>query len=87
PAAQRALAGMEAERGNYLGAAEYLEKYTADDPHDEGALLDLGKLYVGTNQRDKAINAFQRALQANPNSSDAKEALESLGAPPTPGKK
>jgi membrane associated rhomboid family serine protease len=87
PAAQRAMAGMEVERGNYLGAAEYLEKYTADDPHDEGTLLDLGKLYLLTNQRDKAINAFQRALQANPNSYDAKEALESLGAAPSPGKK
>jgi tetratricopeptide (TPR) repeat protein len=50
-------------------------------------LLDLGKLYVLTNQRDKAINAFQRALQANPNSYDAKEALEGLGAPSTPGRK
>jgi tetratricopeptide (TPR) repeat protein len=78
---------MEAERGNYLSAAVYLEKYTADDPHDEEALLDLGKLYVLTNQRDKAINAFQRALQANPTSYDAKEALEGLGAPPSPGKK
>jgi rhomboid protease GluP len=87
PAAQRAMAGMEVERGNYLGAAEYLEKYTADDPHDEGTLLDLGKLYVLTNQRDKAINAFQRALQANPNSYGAKEALEGLGAAPSPGKK
>jgi len=87
PAAQKGLAAMEADRGNYLGAAEYLEKYTADDPHDEEALLDLGKLYVLTNQRDKAINAFQRALQANPNSYGAKEALEGLGAPPSPGKK
>jgi rhomboid protease GluP len=87
PAAQKGLAMMEAERGNYLSAAVYLEKYTADDPHDEEALLDLGKLYVLTNQRDKAINAFQRALQANPTSYDAKEALEGLGAPPSPGKK
>ena len=87
PAAQRALAGVEEERGNYLGAAEYLEKYTAGDPHDEEALLDLGKLYVLTNQRDKAINAFQRALQANPNSYDAKEALAGLGAQPAPGRK
>ena len=87
PAAQKDLANKEAQRGNYLGAAEYLEKYTADDPHDEDALLDLGNLYLLTNQRDKAINAFQRALQANPNSHDAKEALEGLEAPLSPGKK
>jgi rhomboid protease GluP len=87
PAAQKGLAMMEAGRGNYLAAAEYLEKYTADDPHDEDALLDLGKFYVLTNQRDKAINAFQRALKANPNSYDAKEALEGLEAPLSPGKK
>src|SRR5579859_3204804 len=87
PAAQKGMAMIEAERGNYLGAAEYLEKYTADDPHDEEALLDLGKFYVLINQRDKAINAFQRALKANPNSYDAKEALEGLEAPLSPGKK
>ncbi|HET8889651.1 MAG TPA: rhomboid family intramembrane serine protease [Candidatus Angelobacter sp.] len=87
PAAQKRIAMMEAERGNYLDAAQYLEKYTADDPHDEEALLDLGKLYVLTNQRDKAINAFQRALKANPNSYGAKEALEGLEAPLSPDKK
>lgn len=87
PAAQKGIAMMEAERGNYVVAAEYLEKYTADDPHDEEALLDLGKFYVLTNQRDKAVNAFQRALKANPNSYDAKEALEGLEASPSPAKK
>jgi membrane associated rhomboid family serine protease len=86
-AAQKGLARMEEERGNYLGAAEYLEKLTADDPHDEEALLDLGKLYVLTNQREKAINAFQRALKANPTSYSAKEALEGLEAPLSPDKK
>jgi membrane associated rhomboid family serine protease len=87
PAAQKGMALMEADRGNYLAAAEYLEKYTADDPHDEEALLDLGKFYVLTNQREKAVSAFQRALKANPNSYDAKEALEGLEAAPSPGKK
>jgi membrane associated rhomboid family serine protease len=86
-AIQKTLGMMEAQRGNYQAAAEHLEKYTADDPHDEEALLDLGQMYVLINQRDKAINAFQRALQANPNSYGAKEALEGLGAPPTPSKK
>lgn len=87
PAAQKGLAISEAQRGNYQTAAEYLEKYTAYDPHDEQALLILGQLYVLTNQRDKAINAFQRALKANPTSSDAKQALEGLEAPPSPDKK
>ena len=87
PAAQKGIAIMEAESGNYQSAAEYLEKYTANDPYDEQALLDLGKLYVLTNQRDKAIVAFQRALKANPNSYGAKEALEGLEAPLSPDKK
>lgn len=87
PAAQKGLAIREVQRGNYQAAAEYLEKYTADDPHDEQALLILGQIYVLINQRDKAINAFQRALQANPVSYGAKEALDGLGAPPTPAKK
>lgn len=86
-AAQKGIAIMEANRGNYRAAAEYLEKYTAGDPYDEEALLDLGQLYVLTNQRDKAIGAFQRALKANPNSYGAKQALEGLGAPLSPEKK
>jgi len=49
--------------------------------------LDLGKFYVLTNQREKAISAFQRALKANPNSYDAKEALDGLEAAPSPGRK
>jgi membrane associated rhomboid family serine protease len=86
-AAQKGLAIMEAERGNYRTATEYLEKYTADNQQDDEALLELGKLYVLTNQHDKAVSAFQRALKANPGSYDAKEALQGLEAPRSPDQK
>ena len=79
-AAQKGLAMMAAEAGDYQSAAEYLEKYTRSNPEDDAALSSLGTYYVLTNQRDKAIDAFQRALKANPGSDDAKQALEGLGA-------
>jgi membrane associated rhomboid family serine protease len=86
-AAQKSLAMMQAEQGNYRAATEYLEKYTAENQQDDEALSQLGQLYVLTNQRDKAIDAFQRALKANPNSSDARQALEGLEASSLPEKK
>jgi membrane associated rhomboid family serine protease len=83
-AAQRGLAMMEAQSGHYQSAARYLEKYTTHNPQDDEALSELGQYYVLSNQRDKAIDAFQRALKANPGSEDAKQALEGLNAPMAP---
>jgi membrane associated rhomboid family serine protease len=79
--AQKGLAMRAAEAGDYQTAAQYLEKYTRNNPEDDEALSALGTYYVLTNQRDKAIDAFQRALKANPRSEDAKQALEGLHAP------
>ena len=78
--AAKTLAGMEAEQGHYRNAASYMEKYVADNPQDSEALEVLGQLYVLSNQRSKAVDAFQRALKVNPNSQDAKQALEGLSA-------
>jgi membrane associated rhomboid family serine protease len=86
-AAQKGLAMMAAEAGDYHTAAQYLEDYTASNQQDDEALLELGKYYVLTNQRDKAIAAFQRALKANPGSYDAKQALEGLEGSTSPEKK
>jgi membrane associated rhomboid family serine protease len=85
-AAEKGIAAMAAERGDYRTAAEYMEKYTRNNPADDEALSALGTFYVLTNQRDKAIDAFQRALKANPASQDAKEALQGLGSGTAPNK-
>jgi membrane associated rhomboid family serine protease len=81
-AAQKGIARLAERQGDYRMAAEYMEAYAKDNPQDEEALLDLGKYYVLMNQHEDAINAFQRALKANPDSTLAKEALQSLGAAP-----
>jgi len=85
--AQKGIAKLAERQGDYRTAAQYMEAYAKDNPQDDEALLDLGKYYVLMNQRDNAVNAFQRALKANPSSDLAKEALESLDAPPQPEKK
>lgn len=38
----------------------------------------LGDLYSATDQRDKAAEAYQRALKLNPNDEDAKGGLDDL---------
>jgi membrane associated rhomboid family serine protease len=78
--AAKTLAAIEAQEGHYRNAANYMEKYVADNPQDSEALEELGQLYVLSNQRGKAVDAFQRALKVNPNSQDAKQALEGLSA-------
>jgi len=71
---------MEAQKGHYSNAANYMEKYVADNPQDSEALETLGQLYILSNQHNKAVDAFQRALKVNPSSQDAKQALEGLNA-------
>jgi membrane associated rhomboid family serine protease len=85
-AAKKGLVMMAAENGDPR-AAEFLEEYTNTHPEDDEALSSLGAYYVLTNQREKAIDSYQRALKANPQSDSAKEALEGLGASLAPGKK
>jgi len=85
--AQKGIAKLAERQGDFRTAAQYMEAYAKGNPQDDQALLDLGKYYVLMNERDNAVNAFQRALKANPSSELAKEALESLGAPPQPEKK
>jgi rhomboid protease GluP len=86
-AANRGIALMAERQHDYASAAQYTQAYLKQNPQDEGAWLDLGKYYVLMNDRENAIKAFQTALKINPDSELAKEALESLGAPPQPDKK
>jgi predicted Zn-dependent protease len=83
-AAAKDIAQKAAQVGDYLTAAEYMEEYARNNPGDAQALSSLGMYYVATNQRDKAIGAFQRALTADPSSNIARQALQELRAPLPP---
>lgn len=85
-AAQKAVAKAYANQGAYGMQAEYLEKYTHDNPGDEQALIDLGYAYARIGEMDKATEAFRHVLALNPSSEEAKQALEELrGSAPPPG--
>jgi rhomboid protease GluP len=79
-------AEIAAQQGDMAKAITSLEQYTSNHKEDDKAFIFLGALYSETNQRDKAVAAFQNALKANPQSRDAKEALSELGAD-QPGQK
>jgi rhomboid protease GluP len=76
--AQKTVAAMFAQSGDFLSQSEFLEKYTRNNPGDEQALLDLGIAYARMGQFDKASEAFRHVLALNPNSVQAKQALEEL---------
>ncbi len=72
---------------DYAKAAQLLEKYTVAKPDDDVGLIMLAEAYESNNQQSKAIGALEQALRVNPNSEDAKQALEELKPPTTPDKK
>lgn len=80
--AQQALDNKDYARATYL-----LEQYTKSNPNDDGIWTTLGNLYAVNNQRDKAVAAFQQALKVNPDSEEAKQALQELNAPAAPQEK
>jgi len=65
-------------RHDYPKAIALLEQYTQVEPDNDQAFNILGSLYAETGQADKAINAFQQALRINPDSPEAKQALQQL---------
>jgi len=58
--------------------SSYEEAARTGLPHVE-SLLDLGALYEKKNMRDKAREAYERALRVNPDFGPARKALERLG--------
>jgi len=85
--AQKIAAVLAWQKRDYAQAARLLEKYTVAKPDDDVGLIMLAEAYESNNQPDKAIGALEQALRVNPNSEDAKQALEELKAPATPEKK
>jgi rhomboid protease GluP len=76
--AQLYLAARAERQQDYVKASEILEKYTAAEPNNEEGWLMLGYDYWRTNRREKAISAYTQALKVNPNSEDAKAALDEI---------
>ena len=74
--ATRVLIAMQDK--DYPKAISLLEQYTAANPRDDGAWILLGEAYNQNQQKDKAISAYEQALKANPDSGEAKDALQTL---------
>lgn len=68
----RSLASVYALENKYLKAAQILEQALATkaltDEQQQEALLNLGQLYMATEQYQKAVNKLAPWLQKNPNS-------------------
>ena len=79
--AQRAL-----QRGDFNTAIPVLEKYTAANGNDEQGWVLLGAAYALTEQPKKAVSAYEQALRINPDSEDARDALQALRSDSPPAK-
>jgi rhomboid protease GluP len=74
------------EQKNYPQAIQILEKYMVGQPRDYKSLLILGDAYLLNHQKEKAVAAYQQVLKLDPNSSDAKDALDDLTGSSAPQK-
>ena len=72
------VASLDIHDGNYPAAIRVLEQDIASNPNDAQAQGMLGLAYDLNRDRDKAISAYQRALQLDPNFPEVKENLEKL---------
>lgn len=66
------------EQGNFQAAIAELEQLARKDPNDERTQALLGIAYEQNHEREKAIAAYERALQLNPNLTEVRKALENL---------
>jgi cytochrome c-type biogenesis protein CcmH/NrfG len=78
PQAKKTAAAIAWRQRNYPKAVHLLEQYTVARPQDDDGLVFLGEAYLNSNEPDKAIRVFEQALRVNPNSEDAKQALQEL---------
>lgn len=68
--------------GKIPEAIAILEMNAEFNPRSVSIQLELGDLYRQLGERDKAITAFQRALQLNPDNQQARQRLTDLGVRP-----
>ena len=71
-------AGWSLEDKDYSTAIRILEKGIAGDPGNAEAEAWLGDAYALNNQPEKAIVAYKKALELDPNLSDVKDSLQDL---------
>ena len=74
------------QRGEFTTAIPVLERYTAANANDEQGWVLLGAAYALTEQPKKAIAAYEQALRINPNSEEARDALQALRSDSSPAK-
>jgi len=61
-------------KGNLKGALSRFQEAVKDNPHYAPAYLGLGKVYERMNEKQKALEAFERYLDELPSAKDAAEA-------------
>jgi tetratricopeptide (TPR) repeat protein len=67
-------------KGNLKGALSRFQEAVKDDPHYAPAYLGLGKVYERMNQKQKALEAYERYLDELPTAKDAAEAKDAQRA-------
>lgn len=78
PAPSLSSAVVAMQQNDYETAIDILEQLTESNPSDIKAHSLLGLAYEMNHQRDKAIAAYQRALELDPNQQVLKDKLEQL---------
>jgi tetratricopeptide (TPR) repeat protein len=68
------------KRGALQGALSRFQEALKDNPHYAPAYLGLGKVYERMNQKQKALDSYQRYLDELPSAKDAAEAKEAQRA-------
>ena len=66
---------------NWSGAVEQLEASVRIDPKQPQSWVWLGQGYQNSGQKQKAIEAYRKALELDPNNNDAKKGLQQLSSP------
>ena len=69
------LARRKARKGDYRSALIYRRRILSLFPQSSYAQSYVGSCYIGLEQYDEAIEAFDRALQIDPNSAYARAQL------------
>lgn len=64
--------------GNYENSIRDIDRTLNLEPRHWGALSGLGMIYQDTEREEKAIEAYRRALAANPHLPSAKNAIDFL---------
>lgn len=76
------LASRLVAEGRHADARRILELNAEHFPNSAGVALELARVYEALGERDRAIAAYRRTLQLQPNVRQAQERLRALGVEP-----